>query len=191
MKQLIKYFLSFFSQHVELEQTIENLQQDLCDLQEHAARLQYEYEWANKKSCDKGEQLDYANMVISHNEQTIESLTNSWFGEFCRANKADEAISEGEYSPEYFNKIFKGYKSHDDIRTLTTRELRSIYIECGWCSMSKFRNELSLIQRSKATTPDGEAIRSLDILCRKKLVFQSFFGHSCGDKIVELMGSAI
>ena len=219
MKQLIKYFLSFFSQHVELEQTIKKLLQDLVEREQTIENLQLhqlcfqeredillrecqrlslenleECKLVLKKSklaYEKSKQLDYANMVISHNEQTIEDLTNNWFGEFCRASKADEAASEGEYSPEYFNKIFKSYKSQDEIRILTTSELSSIYFERGWCSMSKFRNELSLIQRSKATTPNDEAIRSLDILCRKKLIFKIYFGHSCGDKIIELIGNAI
>lgn len=205
MKQLIKYFLSFFSQHVELEQTIENLQQELCDLKDHAARLQYEYEWANKQSCEKGElafekskladdksnQLDYANIVIGHLSSEISELQDKFFNEFCRANQAEESMSVGEYSSKYFKKIFKNYKSKSEIKSLSIKELQSIYFDCGFGNMVKFRNELSVIQKSKAVKRSDDKIRSLDILCRKKLILKDEFWLFTDEEIAERLNTAI
>ena len=75
MKQLIKYFLSFFSQHVELEQTICELNQELCDLHEHAERLKYECELSQNLALEQAKKLDYA--LIDH-QQKFNNLKNNY-----------------------------------------------------------------------------------------------------------------
>ena len=119
MKQLIKYFLSFFSQHVELEQTIENLQQDLCVLQKHAAMVKYEYDWAFEQLSKKSKQLEYADNAIWNLSSELSKLQDKFFNEFCRTNQAEESMSVGEYSSKYFKKIFKNYKSKSFLISLT------------------------------------------------------------------------
>ena len=137
------------------------------------------------------EQLEYANMVISDLEHNNSILQAKLFDEFCRNSNTEESMSVSEYSPKYFNEIFKNYKSQAEISALSTRELQSIYFDCGFGDMSKFRDELSMIQRSKAVTLSDNTIRSLDILCRKKLVLRNYFLRDCDDEISERVSRTI
>lgn len=57
--------------------------------------------------------------------------------------------------------------------------------------MSKFRDELSVIQKSKAVKHSDDKIRSLDILCRKKIILQNEFWQFTDEEITERLSNTI